>query len=95
MQSRKQIKVKVAADGDIAADGQRVTVEQLAIKFADLKATRGEVWYHRENPADEPHANALKVMELVAEHGLPIRLSAMPDFSDTVDDKGVSDRGVP
>ncbi len=86
------IKVKVAAGGEITADGQPVTLVQLAAKLADLKRAGGEVWYHRENPAGGPHPNAMKVIALVAENKLPIKLSAKPDFSDAVDDKGVSHR---
>lgn len=93
VQGSKSIKVKVTAGGDITADGQAVTLDQLAAKLADLKAAGGEVWYHRENPAGEPHPNAMKVIELVAENKLPVKLSAKPDFSDAVDDKGVSHPG--
>ncbi|MBN9519150.1 hypothetical protein J0H58_11625 [bacterium] len=84
------IKVKVTTGGDITADGQPVTLEQLARKFADLKKADGEVWYHRDNPTGEPHPNAMKVIELVAENSLPVKLSSRPDFTDAVDDSGVS-----
>jgi biopolymer transport protein ExbD len=93
VQGSKVIKVKVTASGDITADGQPVTLDQLAAKLANLKTAGGEVWYHRENPAAEPHPNAMKVIELVAENKLPVKLSAKPDFSDAVDDKGVSHPG--
>jgi biopolymer transport protein ExbD len=95
VQETKLVKVKVTAGGDIFADGQPVTLEQLAAKLADLKQAGGEVWYHRENPACEPHPNAIKVIDLVAENKLPLKLSAKPDFSDSVDDKGVSHSGNP
>src|SRR5262245_46643976 len=68
VQGKKVIKVRVTAGGEITADGQPVTPDQLAAKFADLKKAGGEVWYHRENPAGEPHPNAMKVIELVAEN---------------------------
>jgi hypothetical protein len=90
VQGNKVVKVKVTAGGEITADGQPVTLEQLAVKLADLKQAGGEVWYHRENPAGEPHPNAMKVIELVANNKLPVKLSAKPDFSDAVDEKGVS-----
>jgi hypothetical protein len=35
----------------------------------------------------------MKVIELVANNKLPVKLSAKPDFSDAVDDKGVSHPG--
>ena len=78
------IKVRITADGDISADGQQVTLEQLAAKFAELKQAGGGVYYYRENPEDEPHPNASKVIELVVANGLPVRLSTKPDFSDAV-----------
>jgi biopolymer transport protein ExbD len=86
----KVLKVKVTAGGDITADGQPVTLEQLTARLAELKLAGGGVWYHRENAAGEPHPNAMKVIELVAQNKLPVRLSANPDFSDAVDEKGVS-----
>lgn len=82
--------VKVTVGEGINADGLPVTLEQFAARLVDLKQAGGEVWYHRENPAGEPHPNALKVITLVAEYKLPIMLSAKPDFSDSVDYMGVS-----
>ena len=84
------LKVKVTAGGDVTADDQPATLEQLADRLRDLKRTEGVVWYHRENPAGEPHANAERVIKLVTENQLPIRLSAKPDFSDSVDPAGFS-----
>ena len=93
VQFKNILKIKVAASGDMTADGQAITLEQLATKLVDLKKSDGAVWYHRESPAAEPHRNAMKVIELVAENKLPIRLSTKPDFSDAVDDKGTSHPG--
>ena len=90
VQVTKVVKVKVSDSGGITADGQTVTLEQLAGKLAELAKAGGEVWYHRENPTGEPHPNAMKVISLVAANRLPVKLSAKPDFSDAVDDKGVS-----
>jgi hypothetical protein len=86
----KVLKVKVTAGGDVTADGQPVTLEQLAAKLSELRRVGGGVCYYREDPAGEPHENATKVIQLVAENGLPIRLSTSPDFSDSVDAEGVS-----
>jgi biopolymer transport protein ExbD len=84
-QTKKVGKIKVSALGDITFDGQPVTLEQLGTKLGQLKQLGGEVWYHRERPSEEPHPNAMKVMELVADNKLPIKLSAKSDFSDSVD----------
>jgi biopolymer transport protein ExbD len=93
VQTIKVLKIKVTSGGDITADGEPVTLEQLATKLTALKQVGGKVWYYRENPAGEPHPNAMKVIEQVVENKLPIRLSTKPDFSDAVDDKGVSHPG--
>jgi hypothetical protein len=77
------LKVFVSASGEITADGKTITLEKLSEKMADLKKDNGVVYYHRENPKGGPHANAMKVIELVVEHDLPIRMSAKPDFSDS------------
>jgi biopolymer transport protein ExbD len=90
VQNSKVLKIKVTAGGEITADDQPVTLEQLAVKLAELKKAGGVVWYHRANPGGEPHPNAMKVIALVVENKLPIRLSTKPDFSDAVDDKGMS-----
>ena len=84
VQASNVLKVTVTSGGDITADGQPVTLDQLALKFAELKESGGAVWYHRENPAGEPHPNAMKVIALLIENKLPVRLSAKPDFSDAV-----------
>ena len=76
------VKVKVTAGGEVSADGQPVTLERLAARMSQLKQVGGAVYYYRENPEGEPHPNAMKVIELVTENQLPIRLCTNPDFSD-------------
>jgi biopolymer transport protein ExbD len=75
LQATKVVKVKVSASGEITADGDPVTLDQLAAKLGELKQMGGEVWYYRENPTAEPHLNAMKVIELVAQNKLPVRLT--------------------
>jgi biopolymer transport protein ExbD len=89
-QALKILKIKVSVNGEITVDEKPMTLEQIADRLTELKENDGEVWYHRENPTAEPHPNALKVIQLVTRNELPIRLSAKPDFSDVVDEKGVS-----
>ena len=90
MEFNEYLKVTVSAVGEIIADGQSVTPEQLATKLDELKKGGGAVLYHRESPVEEPHPNAMKVIALVTSNKLPIRFSSQPDFSDAVDDLGVS-----
>jgi hypothetical protein len=89
----KIVKIKVTGGGDITSDGEPVTLEQLATKLAELRQAGGEVWYHRKTPSGEPHESAMKVIALVVDNKLPIKLSAKADFSDALDDKGVSHPG--
>jgi biopolymer transport protein ExbD len=86
----KVLRVKVASDGGIIADGQSVTLEQLSVKLAELKQADGEVLYYREDPTGEPTQNAMRVIQQVVKFGLLLRLSDTPDFSDSVDDQGNS-----
>jgi biopolymer transport protein ExbD len=83
------IKVLVTANGEIVADGHPVTLDQLSVRLTELEQAGGQVWYYRENPSDEPHMNAMKVIDLVAQNRLPIRLSSKPDFSAFVDAKDI------
>ena len=79
----------ITISGEITADGHPVALDPLATKLTELKQAGGDVWYHRENPEVELHANAMKVVDLVVQNKLPIRLSSKPDFSEVVDEKGV------
>jgi biopolymer transport protein ExbD len=87
------LKIKVSIGGEITVNGQAASLDQTSAKLTELKKANGLVLYHRENPQGEPHPNAMKVMDLVADNQLPIRLCAKADFSDAVDDKGVSRPG--
>jgi biopolymer transport protein ExbD len=93
VQTTRVLKVTVTANGEIALDGHPATLDQLSARLTELKQAGGEVWYYRENPSAEPHMNAMKVIELVADNRLSIQLSSKPDFSDYVDDKGVARSG--
>jgi copper chaperone CopZ len=82
------VKVSVLSTGDISADGQKVTIAELAAKLAKVKAASGQVWYYREDAGGEPPAAAIQVIRLVVDNQLPISLSTKPDFSDRVDESG-------
>ena len=77
------LKVAVSASGEITADGKSISIEQLADKMASLKQKSGIVHYWRENPKGGPHRNAMKVVELVVQHNLPIRMFSNPDFTNS------------
>ena len=78
----KTLKIMVSASGDITVERQAATLDQVSAKLAELKKSGGAVLYYRENPEGEPHPNAVKVMQLVIDNQLPIRLCVKPDFSE-------------
>jgi hypothetical protein len=85
------LKVTVRSSGTVLLDGKPVTLPALERRFKALKAGNGTVWYHRQDPAGaSPPKEATAVVELIIKYQLPVSLSANPDFSDYVDDKGVS-----
>jgi hypothetical protein len=83
-------KVAVFASGAIQLDGRPTTLPALDEELGKLKADKGVVWYHRQNPASEPPPQGTAVIQMIIKHRLPVSMSTKPDFSDYVDDKGVS-----
>ena len=77
------IKIGVLADGQLRLDGQPAGLPALGLAL-DAAAPGAVVWYYRENAAAPPHPLALEVMKLITSHRLPIRLSTLPDYSDSV-----------
>jgi C-terminal processing protease CtpA/Prc len=78
-------KIKIRRDGVVSLDDKAVSLDELKAALSKLKQSPGSsVWYYRENPAGEPHPNAMQVLKLIVDAKLPIRLSTKPDFSDFV-----------
>jgi hypothetical protein len=77
-----------------ASAGERVARVAIfssgAVHLKKLKADNGAVWYHRQKPAREPPPQGTAVIQLIIKHQLPVSMSTRPDFSDYVDEKGVS-----
>ena len=83
------LKISVLADGQVLADGHPVELEELEPILAEFAMGKGTVLYYREDPSqDEPHPNAMAVIQLVIESRLPISFSTEPDFSTIVDGDG-------
>jgi hypothetical protein len=83
MSSPTPLKVSVLADGRLLLDGQPATLSAVG-QAMDAAGKDAVVWYYRENATAEPPLVAKEVMKLVTSHLLPVRLSSLPDFSDSV-----------
>jgi hypothetical protein len=84
-------KIKVNRDGVILLNDEAVTIEALKDSLAKVGQSAGSaVWYYRDNPAGEPHPNAMLVLQAIVNAKLPVRLSTKPDFSDFVGADGPS-----
>lgn len=66
------LRVHVTAAGVITANNREVSLDDLKQEFARLAAAGGSVLYSRDNPAADPHPNAMKVIQAAAEANLPI-----------------------
>ena len=72
--SGEVVAVHVTSAGVISLNGREISLEDLKLEFARLATVGGTVRYSRDNPTGEPHPNAMKVIEAVAEANLPIQL---------------------
>ncbi|MFQ5846665.1 MAG: hypothetical protein ACE5IQ_03215 [Candidatus Methylomirabilales bacterium] len=60
MKEFKEIaKVKIDRAGTIYLSGKTSTLEELKQEVVRLKQANGIIWYFRENPQDEPPAQAM------------------------------------
>jgi biopolymer transport protein ExbD len=84
------LKVSVLQSGKVLTNENEVSLQELENQLIQTKNQNGVVWYYRENAQDEPPPVAMKVVELVVKHKVPISLSSKPDFSDAIDEYGIS-----
>jgi hypothetical protein len=84
------LKVSVLQSGKLLADGTEVSLDGLDDRLAQVKSQNGVVWYYRELSQGQPPLAALEVMKLVVKHSVPVSMSSKPDFSDTIDERGIS-----
>ncbi len=90
MATTRILKVTVLTTGELLLDGVRTSVQKLEQVIKENEGTKLIVWYYREDAGKDEPPVALKVMKLLVEHRLPIRLSSNPDFSDAISDIGQS-----
>jgi hypothetical protein len=78
------LKVWVSNAGVVELDGKPIGLEALAPILADLGKRKGVVLYGRDNPQGGPPPNGMKVIQMVIDNKLAIRMSLKRDFSDIV-----------
>jgi biopolymer transport protein ExbD len=82
------VKLSVLQSGKILIEGTESTIAQVEQRLTKLKSEGGMVWYYREAGQQEPPPEAMQVIKLVVDNGLPVSLSSKPDFSDYVGEDG-------
>ncbi len=90
MKNNTVLKISVLSSNKVLLNGVEIGLNDLEREFASAKSNSGVVWYYRENPENEPPPVGSKIIKMVIDNRLPISLSTKPDFSDTVDENGVS-----
>ena len=78
----------VTSRGEPELNGQPADLPQIEKAFRDLVDKQGVVVYAREAAEGEPHPTAMKVIELVVKHRLPVSMSTKRDFSDVLGPDG-------
>lgn len=81
-------KIAISEGGHITLNGRDAGMDDVREALAQLERHDGVVWYYREAAGAEPHPNAMRVIDAIAEAGLPISMSTKPNFSDEVGPDG-------
>jgi hypothetical protein len=90
----KVLYVSVTAHGAVKVDGILVSQADLDQTLSRLKPSVRLVFYYRENSQIEPGSDdsqkIRRIFDTVMKLRLPISLSSKADFSDSVDENGLS-----
>jgi hypothetical protein len=78
----------VASNGQIQLNGEPAEPAKVDEALKLLARRQGVVLYGREGADGEPHPNALRVLQMIVEHQLPVSMSTKRDFRDVVDVAG-------
>jgi hypothetical protein len=84
------IRISVSNTGRILLDGREVNMCDLRGALEKAQERRETVWFYRQSGGGQPPAEAVEVFQLIVAHQVPVSLSTKPDFSDYLDDRGVS-----
>ena len=68
------LKIWLSTNGAIEIDGKPGDLAVLDAKLGELVKKKGVVHYGRDAAQLEPHPNAMKIMDLVIKHQLPIKM---------------------
>jgi hypothetical protein len=78
------LKIWISKTGAVEINGKEVDMDAVGPMLAELAPRKGEVFYGRDAPEEDPHPNGMKVLQMVMATGLPVRMSTKRDFSDAV-----------
>lgn len=78
------VKVWVTKDGVVELNGKVADLPAIEAALTAAAKIDGVVFYGRDDAREHPHPTGAKVVEMIAAHHLPVRLSSKPDFSDEI-----------
>jgi len=90
MNNKNTLKITVKRNGEVLMNDQSVSPSELVAVFRELAYLKGTVWYYREDASVEPPPSASKVIQLIVDYQLPVSVSSQSDFSDYIDEHGIS-----
>jgi len=79
------VKISALSNGALLLNGKPTDLPRLEAALKSASTMGGEVWYYRENSAQEPPPSAMAAVQLVIKYRLPVSFSSKADFSDTID----------
>ena len=65
--SENTAKIRVYSDGEITLNDRDISVDDLPPALEELAENDGTVWYYREFGQEDPHPNAIGVIQAIAE----------------------------
>ena len=75
-------RIWVSRTGVIELNGKQADLATVSAALADLAKRKGVVLFGRDDLSQKPHLNCAKVLEIVTQHRLPVRMATNRDFSD-------------
>lgn len=79
------VRVYVAADGKITADGKKTTLYSLDKELAELAKDSGVVYFSRANAQGDGPVESMQVIEAVMKNGVAIKFYTDSTFTQAVD----------